>query len=101
MRKRREAQAAAQPATFVPPEEDVPDLDDGSNSRSQYQRDVDEAVDSITLQEVYQRIGKNRYAVASDRDKTTGEGIKVSCPFPDHEDQHPSAWINAGKHSGK
>lgn len=98
--ERKAAELAAQPAGFVVPSEDIPDLGASSGGLSEYQQNVDTAVASITLQEVYQKLSKNRYANASARSRTKGESIMVSCPFPGHEDTNPSAWINADKGKG-
>lgn len=94
--------APVTPAAFEVPAEDVPDAEmlGWSGTKSQYQLDVDQAIDSITLQEVYQKLSKNKYANARDRQKVKGDGIKVSCPFPGHADNNPSAWINADKGKG-
>ncbi|MCW2785918.1 MAG: hypothetical protein JWP74_2435 [Marmoricola sp.] len=57
---------------------------------------VDDACDSITIFEVYDRLSKGQYdnprSIA-----TRDEGIQISCPIPGHRDNNPSAAINKVK----
>lgn len=60
---------------------------------SDHDAEIDRVLDGIDIIDAYRRwCGKMEPKVGSKR-----EGIKVSCPNPDHPDRDPSAWINLDK----
>lgn len=76
---------------FEFPDELIPDV---LGERTEDDINVDAIIESIDVLDAYRRwIGKEV------DEKTTGqtEGIKVSCPFPNHRDSRPSAWLNRDK----
>lgn len=98
LRKRQEERAQAE-AAFVPPptqpmpafkQEDVPDV---LPERSDEDRQMDTIIESIDIVTAYRK-WCNKSEVKPGN-KT--EGIKVSCPKPDHPDRDPSAWLNTDK----
>jgi hypothetical protein len=55
--------------------------------------ELDAIIESIDIMEAYRRwCGKSK-----PRNTKRTEGIKVSCPRPDHPDNDPSAWLNTEK----
>jgi hypothetical protein len=65
----------------------------GSSSRTEADEAIDRIVDGVDILDAYRRwCGKMDPQVGSKR-----ESIMVSCPKPDHQDSHPSAWINLDK----
>lgn len=53
----------------------------------------DHLMDQLPILDAYDRwVGKSRQEA---RGRT--ESIKVSCPNPAHQDEHPSAWVNTDK----
>lgn len=54
---------------------------------------VNDACNSISIIEVYQRISKNRFERPYKGEQR--DGIMISCPDPVHPDNKPSAWINS------
>lgn len=75
----------------VPPPVDedlIPDVYDESEDDLQ----MDGIIDSIDILDAYRKwIGKN----VDEKTTSQTEGIKVSCPFPNHPDNDPSAWLNS------
>ncbi len=70
-----------------PPPGDVPDLGPSERPDSQ----LDEIIDRIGVLEAYEKwCGKK----VDERTLNKREGVKVSCPKPDHPDHNPSAWLN-------
>ena len=59
--------------------------------RSDYARQVNLACDSIGIKEIYDRLSKGKYA------NETGDELQISCPNPEHPDEHPSASMNISK----
>ena len=59
--------------------------------RSDYARQVNLACDSIGIKEIYDRLSKGKYA------NETGDELQISCPNPEHPDEHPSASMNVSK----
>lgn len=76
--------------TPAPPQPDT-DADLIPDVLSEKERDdLDDVLDGIDIIEAYNKwCGKMRPDVGKKR-----EGIMISCPQPDHRDEHPSAWIN-------
>ena len=63
---------------------------DAFRSKSPVDEQVDTALAGITIIDAYNRwCGKMAPKVGKKR-----ESIMCSCPFPGHEDKHPSAWLN-------
>lgn len=104
LRERKEALAAKslkpEPAveTALPPapeagwSEDL--VPDEPFERSDEDRQMDMAIDSIDILDAYRRwCGKN----VDEKTINRTEGVMVSCPTPDHRDNNPSAWINKDK----
>jgi hypothetical protein len=76
----------------------VPAIDDDLipqvHEQSEDDINVDSIINSIDILDAYRKwIGKE---VDEATTKLT-EGIKVSCPKPEHRDRHPSAWLNSEK----
>lgn len=62
--------------------------------KSDEDRKLDSVLDNIDIVDAYVRlIGKMQPEVRGGRT----EGIKISCPMPNHADSNPSAWINTQK----
>lgn len=102
LRERREEKLRAQ-AEVRPETEEVPDgladwVSDSPYFKSDYDRVVDAAIESITLLEVYETLNKGKYKYPAGRKQ--GEGIKISCPLPGHTDNDPSAWVRTDKGNG-
>lgn len=95
-REREAAQAAAQePATPQEFADLVPEADT-SYERSEDDLEIDRLVSRISIDEAYDRwIGKPRPRTRTGQ----REGIKVSCPTPEHVDRNPSAWMNLDKNT--
>jgi hypothetical protein len=83
------------PATEQPEvnPEDVPDVD-LSYTVSPEDQALDDAIANLGIIEAYNRWCKKMVPNANKRSK---DGIMISCPDPDHPDQHPSAWVNTVK----
>lgn len=68
------------------PENDLP-------QRTEQDDQIDRLLDGIGVVEAYKRwCGKSEV-----RPTQRTEGIKVSCPNPNHPDKNPSAWLNTEK----
>jgi hypothetical protein len=68
------------------PENDLPQRTDQDDA-------IDRLIDSIGIVDAYQRwCGKSEVKGGNRTD-----GIKVSCPNPQHPDTNPSAWLNTDK----
>jgi hypothetical protein len=66
------------------------------NERSESDLELDRIVEKVDVLEAYRRwCGKSQPVVGNQR-----EGIKISCPKPDHPDNNPSAWINLDEGHG-
>lgn len=79
-----------------PPKPDVPveDIPDVLGERSENDIEMDRIIGSIKILDAYRKwIGKE---VVESTTKQV-ESVKISCPFPDHRDKKPSAWINQDK----
>ena len=85
-----------QPPSTPQPEWDqsvlLPDL--GGPDLSDADRALDQFVENIDIIQGYVRWCGKMIPDASNR---RTEGIKISCPRPDHPDKDPSAWINTDK----
>lgn len=99
-RKLLEDRAAARGDTPPPPVQQPPEWkssdmlpDLGDDNRSDEDKQLDDIINRIDIIDAY-----NKWCGKSTPD-TTGkrEGIKISCPRPDHPDKNPSAWINLDK----
>lgn len=72
----------------------IPDLD--GYQRTEEDDEIDRVIRSIDIVDAYRRwCGKMEPQVGNKR-----ESIMVSCPFPDHADNNPSAWVNLDKNTG-
>lgn len=88
-RRRKLLEARNKPLPEVPPE-DIPDFDEPKRTDPE----LDAVISSIDILTAYRKwCGKKI------DEKTTNqrEGVKVSCPNPDHRDENPSAWLNLDK----
>lgn len=86
-RRRFLEEKARQSGVPTPPQQDVPDL--GQDSRPD--SEIDEILDRVGIVEAYTRwCGKK----LDERTLGKREGVKISCPKPDHPDNDPSAWLN-------
>lgn len=58
---------------------------------SDEEKEIDRVIASVSIMDAY-----NRYCGKSRPNPSPGqrEGIKISCPKPDHPDKDPSAWFN-------
>lgn len=74
-------------ATSIPKEEDV------SGDLPEHVRTVNDAVNSITAFEVYDRLVRKERQNPGNRT----ESVMASCPAPDHPDRNPSAWFGLVK----
>jgi vacuolar-type H+-ATPase subunit E/Vma4 len=95
---RRAQEAAQQPQVLAPfYQADVDDLRDTlrqANTKTDYQRAVDAACESITVREAYNKLSKNIYKYEHQRSASPTTEVKVSCPIPGHGDANPSAQLN-------
>lgn len=58
--------------------------------------EIDGVLSGISIVDAYERwCGKSAIRPGNRR-----EGVKVSCPNPEHPDKHPSAWLNLDKGDG-
>lgn len=64
-------------------------------TRSDEDLQLDTVIAAIDIVTAYRK-WINKSPIASTSARRT-EGIKVSCPRPDHADRHPSAWLNTDK----
>lgn len=98
--KARAANERATHLTLVKPEDDdclVTAADIASNWKPSAEDDaLDQALARLGIVGAYQR-WSNKSPVPQ---TTRTEGIKVSCPFPDHPDNNPSCWLNTEKNVG-
>lgn len=67
-----------------------------SSAISESASNVNDACESITIFEVYDRLSKGQYDNPQ-AIQTRDEGIQISCPIPGHLDANPSAAINKSK----
>lgn len=89
-RRARQAEQAKQPV----PAHDDDLIPEDSFERSEEDKQLDKIIESIDVLDAYNRwCGKSTPKVAPGQT----EGIKVSCPKPDHPDKDPSAWLNTQK----
>ncbi|GAB3817438.1 hypothetical protein [Kribbella italica] len=86
------AAAPVPPPAPVPPNIGLEDLDLGVTAPSAAAQAVNDACNSLSIAEVYSKISKNRWKRPYQGE--IREGIKISCPNPNHPDEHPSAWLN-------
>lgn len=83
---------------FVPPPSNMPafkpeDIPDVLPERSEEDLEMDRIIGSIDIITAYRKwCGKSQVKPGN-----RTEGIKVSCPKPDHPDKDPSAWLNTDK----
>lgn len=71
----------------------IPDPGGSTYTPTEADLEVDRIVDTIDIIDAYNRwCGKSTPEPGG-----RTEGIKVSCPRPDHPDRNPSAWINTDK----
>jgi hypothetical protein len=92
-RRRKQAEEASRLATPAADDDLVPDA---STERTEEDNQLDEVIKKIEILDAYARwCGKSTPVVASGQ----REGIKVSCPIPDHPDRDPSAWLNLDKNT--
>lgn len=98
------AKRAAESSTAVPavpptPQFDpalIPDTDSASSPRTDEDLELDRILDNVGIVEAYSRwCGKMTPSVSG----TRTEGIKISCPKPNHPDKDPSAWLNTEKNT--
>ena len=78
------------------PLKSVPEIDDDLiphvHDFTEDDINIDNIINSIDI------LGAYRKWIGKEVDESTAkqrEGIKVSCPQPQHRDSHPSAWLNA------
>jgi hypothetical protein len=91
--KRAREAAAASVSEDIFDSDLVPDLSDTSTPRTE-NPELDAILDRISILDAYRKwCGKSKPSNANKRK----EGIKVSCPKPDHPDRDPSAWLNTEK----
>lgn len=89
----------AGPAPVAPKPEQIqwdPELipDPGNDTGPQRDTRLQSVLDSIGITEAYIRfIGK----MIPDVSRRRTEGVMISCPFPEHRDSNPSAWMNTEK----
>jgi hypothetical protein len=75
-------------------QEDIPDV---LPERSTEEDDIDKIISDLDPIEAYRRwIGKE----VAEREVGKQE-VHISCPFPNHRDEHPSAWILTKPKPGK
>ena len=89
----KRAREAAEAKGIQHDEDLIPEASDGFE-RSDADLEMDQVIESIDIVDAYNRwCGKMRPTVRAGQT----EGIKISCPNPDHPDKNPSAWINTDK----
>lgn len=62
--------------------------------RSDDDREMDRVIESIGILEAYTKWIEGGGKVVDQRTTSKREGVKVSCPKPEHPDKNPSAWMN-------
>lgn len=89
-------QAAARGETLPTSEPEVQQWDQslllgdlGTEGQSEEDSELDGIIAGIDAVTAYNKWIHKSHAVGGKRD-----GNMISCPFPDHPDKHPSAWIN-------
>lgn len=105
---KREAEKAAREAAEAAAEqesgavlEDSPDTDlvpDSKKELSEEDREMDQVIDTIKksgIVNLYNRWNTKGYNCVPRPGQR--ESIKIRCPWPDHSDEHASAWINSDK----
>lgn len=91
-RRRREAEERAKIVAETTPAFDSDLIPE--DERSDRDQELDRFLNSLDILDAYRRwCGKSKIDLNSRRT----EGIKISCPKPDHPDKNPSAWINTDK----
>lgn len=73
----------------------IPDVGPGYEPTEQ-DLEIDGIIDGIDILDAYRRWCNKSEPVQGRRT----EGIKVSCPNPNHPDRNPSAWVNTDKNVG-
>jgi len=92
--ERRSKAQTPQPSSVTVFDDDlIPDLD-GTSTPPGHDPDLDRVIDSIGILDAYRKWCNKSSPDTSTRRK---EGIKVSCPKPNHPDRDPSAWLNTEK----
>lgn len=92
LRAQRESEQAPPPPEVEHDADLIPDVESGYE-RTEVDDEIDAIVARIDILEAYSKwCGKMEPKVGSKR-----ESIMISCPFPEHPDRTPSAWINLDK----
>jgi energy-coupling factor transporter ATP-binding protein EcfA2 len=90
-RRQKQAEEAAKVT-----QSDADLIPDSGHERTEEDKQLDEVIDKIDIVDAYNRwCGKSIPKIATGQ----REGIKISCPVPDHPDRDPSAWINLDKNT--
>lgn len=92
--QQRRSQATPQPTTqtIVFDDDLIPGTDEAPSPNSD--PELDRAIDGISIVDAYRKWCGKSSPNPSDARR---EGIKVSCPIPNHPDRNPSAWLNTEK----
>lgn len=90
-RLQREAEVADAPPAWNP--ELIPEAPDSASAGPRVADDIDRILSQVDILEGYAKwCGK-----MTPDPKGKRESIMISCPHPDHADEHPSAWANLDK----
>jgi hypothetical protein len=99
---KKRAEDAAKQNAFIPPTPPTPPpvsseyeelIPEAPYERSDEDKALDDAINRIDIIDAYNKwCGKSKPDAKGKR-----EGIKISCPKPEHPDKDPSAWINLDK----
>lgn len=93
-RRRLAAEEAARLAPEPEPSHDADLIPQADDSYTEQDQELDRLISSIDIRDAYRK-WCNKSPIDASNKRT--EGIKISCPKPDHADRDPSAWINTDK----